>query len=186
LPKKVSTIRLAKPITPKALATELGLKPFQVIKDLMSIQIFTNINTPLEVRDVNKVCALHGMQFEEIDPADSDAPIDRASEMSSDAPSTLPVEAKVVVRDVISGLEETVDSIPQPGFKHKIRIHGRIRVTDLAQLLAIAPIVILNHAARIGLSVTEKTTLKQSDIVRIAAREGYGVEVTSPNIPTAS
>lgn len=91
-----------------------------------------------------------------------------------------------MVVDLASGVEKKVDAIPQPGFKHKIRIRGRISVKDLAQLLAVQPRDILGHATRIGLSAKEKTILNESEIVRIAAREGYGVEVVLSNNPSVS
>ena len=48
----------------KALAEELGLKPFQLIKDLMSLQIFANLNQSVEADVVAKVCEMHGFVFE--------------------------------------------------------------------------------------------------------------------------
>lgn len=60
--KKV--LHLKPPIIVKDLAEHLGLKPFQLIKDLMSLQIFANINQTLEADVAAKVCELHGFVFE--------------------------------------------------------------------------------------------------------------------------
>ena len=60
--KKVLNIK--PPIAVKALAEELGLKPFQLIKDLMSLQIFANLNQTVEADVVAKVCDMHGFVFE--------------------------------------------------------------------------------------------------------------------------
>jgi len=60
--KKV--LHLKPPIIVKDLAEHLGLKPFQLIKDLMSLQIFANINQTLEGDVAAKVCELHGFVFE--------------------------------------------------------------------------------------------------------------------------
>jgi len=60
--KKVLNIK--PPIAVKALAEELGLKPFQLIKDLMSLQIFANLNQTVEADVVAKVCEMHGFVFE--------------------------------------------------------------------------------------------------------------------------
>ncbi len=60
--KKVLNIK--PPIAVKVLAEELGLKPFQLIKDLMSLQIFANLNQTVEADVVAKVCEMHGFVFE--------------------------------------------------------------------------------------------------------------------------
>ena len=60
--KKV--LHLKPPIIVKDLAEQLGLKPFQLIKDLMALQIFANINQTVEPDIAAKVCELHGFVFE--------------------------------------------------------------------------------------------------------------------------
>lgn len=51
-------------ITVKDLAPLLGLKAFQVIKDLMDFQIFANLNQTLELDVVVKLCDKHGFVLE--------------------------------------------------------------------------------------------------------------------------
>jgi translation initiation factor IF-2 len=60
--KKV--IHLKASITVKDLAPLIGIKPFQVIADLMSLQIFANINQTLELDTVAKLCEKHGFILE--------------------------------------------------------------------------------------------------------------------------
>jgi translation initiation factor IF-2 len=60
--KKV--IHLKTSITVKDLAPLIGIKPFQVIADLMSLQIFANINQTLELDTVAKLCEKHGFILE--------------------------------------------------------------------------------------------------------------------------
>ena len=60
--KKV--INIKPPIAVRVLAEELGLKPFQLIKDLMSLQIFANLNQSVESDVVAKICDMHGFVFE--------------------------------------------------------------------------------------------------------------------------
>jgi translation initiation factor IF-2 len=60
--KKV--IHLKTSITVKDLAPLLGIKPFQVIADLMSLQIFANINQSLELDTVAKLCEKHNFVLE--------------------------------------------------------------------------------------------------------------------------
>jgi hypothetical protein len=62
-------IRLKLPITPKQIADELGVKPFQVIKNFMQFQVFTNLNASLLDADlVKKVFQTFGAEFEQINP----------------------------------------------------------------------------------------------------------------------
>jgi translation initiation factor IF-2 len=60
--KKV--IHLKTSITVKELAPLLAIKPFQVIADLMALQIFANINQTLELDTVAKLCEKHGFILE--------------------------------------------------------------------------------------------------------------------------
>ncbi len=60
--KKV--LQVKPPVSVKLLAELLGLKPFQLIKDLMSLQIFANLNQTVEADVVAKVCDMHGFVFE--------------------------------------------------------------------------------------------------------------------------
>jgi len=57
-------LHLKPPIIVKDLAEQLGLKPFQLIKDLMALQIFANINQTIEPDIAAKVCETHGFVFE--------------------------------------------------------------------------------------------------------------------------
>ncbi|HEY5707237.1 MAG TPA: translation initiation factor IF-2 [Terrimicrobiaceae bacterium] len=60
--KKV--IHLKTSITVKDLAPLIGIKPFQLIADLMALQIFANINQALELDTVAKLCDKHGFVLE--------------------------------------------------------------------------------------------------------------------------
>jgi translation initiation factor IF-2 len=57
-------IHLKAPFSVKDLATAMGLRPFQVIGDLMEINIFASINQTIETEIATKVCAKHGFTFE--------------------------------------------------------------------------------------------------------------------------
>lgn len=57
-------LHLKPPIIVKELAEHLGLRPFQIIKDLMELQIFANINQTVEPDIAAKVCERHGFIFE--------------------------------------------------------------------------------------------------------------------------
>ena len=59
-----NVISLKPPIIVKTLAEHLDLKPFQLIKDLMSLSIFANLNQTIEPDIAAKVCELHGFVFE--------------------------------------------------------------------------------------------------------------------------
>jgi len=61
-PRRV--IHIKPPIQIKELATQMGVPPFKVIKDLMGMQIFANINQSVEPEIAGKLCDLYGFVFE--------------------------------------------------------------------------------------------------------------------------
>ncbi|MFV0338435.1 MAG: translation initiation factor IF-2 [Chthoniobacterales bacterium] len=58
------TIHLKPPIIVKDLAEAMGLKPFQIIADLMALNIFAAINQGIEPDIASQVCEKHGFVFE--------------------------------------------------------------------------------------------------------------------------
>ncbi len=52
------------PISVKDLAAAMGLKPFQIIKDLMGMGIFANQTQNVDVDVILKVCDAHGWKYE--------------------------------------------------------------------------------------------------------------------------
>ena len=61
-PQKI--IHIKPPIIVKELATQLGLKPHQVIAELMNFNIFANINQTIEPDIASKICESHGFVLE--------------------------------------------------------------------------------------------------------------------------
>lgn len=57
-------IHIKPPIIVKDLAAQLGLRPFEVIRDLMEMNIFAAINQSIEPDIAAKVCDKHGFVFE--------------------------------------------------------------------------------------------------------------------------
>jgi len=57
-------IHLKPPFTVKDLATAIGCKPFQIISDLMEMNIFASASQTIETDIASKVCAKHGFTFE--------------------------------------------------------------------------------------------------------------------------
>ncbi len=57
-------IHIKPPIIVKHLATELGLKPHQLIAELMAFNVFANINQTIEPDIATKICENHGFVFE--------------------------------------------------------------------------------------------------------------------------
>ncbi|MEO8350954.1 MAG: translation initiation factor IF-2 [Chthoniobacteraceae bacterium] len=57
-------IHLKPPIVVRDLAAAMELKPFQIIADLMEMNIFAAINHTIEPEIAAKVCAKHGLTFE--------------------------------------------------------------------------------------------------------------------------
>jgi translation initiation factor IF-2 len=62
LPQKI--IHIKPPIVVKQLATELGLKPHQLIAELMTYNIFANINQTIEPDIASKIAENHGFVLE--------------------------------------------------------------------------------------------------------------------------
>jgi len=60
--KKV--IHIKPPIIVRELATQLGVKPHQLIAELMTFNIFANINQTIEPDIATKICENHGFVFE--------------------------------------------------------------------------------------------------------------------------
>ncbi len=57
-------IHLKPPVVVKDLAAAMALKPFQIIKDLIGLNIFANQTTILEAAQVNELCKKHGFTYE--------------------------------------------------------------------------------------------------------------------------
>jgi translation initiation factor IF-2 len=57
-------IHLKPPIVVRDLAAAMGLKPFQVIGDLMAMNIFVNLTATVEADIAAKICEKHGFVFE--------------------------------------------------------------------------------------------------------------------------
>ncbi len=57
-------IHIKPPIIVRDLAAALNVKPFQLIGDLMELNIFASINQPIEPDVAAKVCVKHGFVFE--------------------------------------------------------------------------------------------------------------------------
>ncbi|PWU07835.1 MAG: translation initiation factor IF-2 [Verrucomicrobia bacterium] len=60
----LKTIHIKPPIVVRDLAQQLNLKPFQIIHDLMELNIFAAINQTIEPDIASKLCEKHGFQFE--------------------------------------------------------------------------------------------------------------------------
>jgi translation initiation factor IF-2 len=57
-------IHIKPPIIVKELASQLGLKPHQLIAELMALNIFANINQTVEPDIATQICQKHGFVFE--------------------------------------------------------------------------------------------------------------------------
>src|SRR4051812_22841397 len=57
-------IHIKPPIIVKELASQLGLKPHQLIAELMALNIFANVNQTIEPDIASQICQKHGFVFE--------------------------------------------------------------------------------------------------------------------------
>jgi translation initiation factor IF-2 len=63
-PESQKIIHIKPPIIVKELASQLGLKPHQLIAELMALNIFANINQTIEPDIATQICQKHGFVFE--------------------------------------------------------------------------------------------------------------------------
>lgn len=63
-PADEKVIHIKPPIIVKELAAQLGLKPFQITKDLIELKIFANPNQAIEPDVAEAICNKHGYTFE--------------------------------------------------------------------------------------------------------------------------
>jgi translation initiation factor IF-2 len=63
-PSDEKIIHLKPPFTVKDLATAMNVKPFQLIGDLMEMNIFASINQTIEPDVAARICTKHGLTFE--------------------------------------------------------------------------------------------------------------------------
>lgn len=62
-PSDDKVISMKPPIVVKELATRLGLKPFQVVHELMEMNIFATLNQTIDEEVAKKVCSRRGYEF---------------------------------------------------------------------------------------------------------------------------
>lgn len=63
-PKPPRIIRIKPPIIVRQLATELGLKPNQIIEELMTYNIYATVNQTIEPHIASKIAQNHGFNLE--------------------------------------------------------------------------------------------------------------------------
>jgi translation initiation factor IF-2 len=64
LPDTAEVISLKPPIVVRELADQLKRKPFQLIADLMELNVFANVNQSIDEEIAKKICAKYGFRFE--------------------------------------------------------------------------------------------------------------------------
>ncbi len=64
LPESAVVISLKPPIVVRELAEQLKRKPFQLIADLMELNVFANVNQAIDEAIAEKICAKYGFRFE--------------------------------------------------------------------------------------------------------------------------
>ena len=57
-------IHIKPPIILKDLADKMGIKPFNIIKDLMALDVFASLDSSIEPEVATKICSDHGFIFE--------------------------------------------------------------------------------------------------------------------------
>ncbi len=177
---EMRVLQLDAPISVKELAAKLGVRPFVLIKQLMELQVFANLNQTIELDTIKRLCEMNEVTFERTESA-LDAALPKEAEEKADQ---VPV-------DLISASEEK-SSHPESSherkvttevanierasaFRHSITIDRPTSVMDLARLLGVQHREIVNHAVRLGIYTRGSTLLDNRTIKAIAAKHGFAV-----------
>lgn len=175
------------PVNVKLLAELLGLKPFQLIRDLMSLQIFVNLNQFVDADAVAKVCDIHGFVFEQEKNGTSKAhhkvEVPKATE-SINPPKDRSGEQRVVR---ITTERESIDLPPvrdvakvvaEFAFEYSIVIDGPESVREIARKLGIPCKDVLEVARQKCFQHYQSFHILDLETIQyIAAKNGFGVKI---------
>jgi hypothetical protein len=148
------------PITPKELAEELGVKPFQIIKDLMDRKKFASLKESLmEPILIKDICEKYDAVFEVI-----------SQENASTSSSTFEVSNS-------GNSTKSQHSPPVIAFKNSIVVDGKTTVSELALLLGVPSQKVADIARMRGYKGESSELLDLRAIRAIAAKNGLGVKI---------
>lgn len=170
LPADVKTSRaeldvfaLQEPVTPKVLASALGVKPFTIIKELMELGVFANISQALDKDQIAAVCRARGYAPQELNvEAEIKLPLEPIPENT---------ESKKPDPAVITEAPLSTEQ----GFEYFITIEKPLSALELAGMLGRKKRDIIAEAQRINIPVRSADRLGLHAIQRIAAVFGFAV-----------
>jgi hypothetical protein len=175
-PTQIRTLQLGSPITVKDLAPMLGIKAFMIIRQLLDIQIYANINQTLELDLVARLCEVNGFRFERLE-ASMDGVSKREDITKTNLGDVDPISKEKIKMPPTEASHHSKQPQVTSAFHHSITIDGHISVIDLARLLGVQHREIINHAARLGFYARGSTVLETKTIEAIAAKHGFSVEL---------
>lgn len=97
LPQEGEVITMKSPIVVKDLATRIGLKPFQVVHELMEMNIFATLNQNIDEEVARKICEKRGFQFQ-LEKREKGAGVHREEKVVEPPPPPPTVEENLKLR----------------------------------------------------------------------------------------
>ena len=182
-------VKVVAPVTPLSLANLIGVKAFQIISDLMELNVFTPINREITAEQAKQVAAGYGVELEvEIQPISelatesetlplSPPDVSQSQQPTNSAPSLNTPQKTTQINYV----ELTTDELAKLGalsyFDRKITISGTVTVMELARILGVQHREIINAGTRLKHFLRGGTIMGPHMIARIAAEKGFSIEL---------
>jgi len=192
--KSRRAISLTVPLTVKELAEALGVKPFQIAKDLMSLDVFAGVNQMVNAEQAKQVAANYDVELEvkrrpdraavEVKPPAQPA----TATVQKQQPTRPQIAPATLSRSYVELTPDELSKLPTiKAFDHTISIDGPMSVMELARRLGVPHRQIINTGTRLKRFLRGGTLMGPKMIARIASERGFGVKVEEAKVfePTA-
>ena len=171
-------MRLRPPFIVKELAAAIGARPFNVISDLMAMDIFASMNQQIEPSIATKICEKHGFKLESEKRSGSDKALGPPRTEPVSAPRSLPAgHQSKEAADVSRNQDPQRGQTHATAFPRTLTVDGPMNLHDFSNALGLNPSVVAAEASRRGIPALGGTTLDIEKMRVIAAKYGFGLVV---------